>query len=75
MNITEHKITIENFHCLTIDDLRVLCPIIGDRLKLEDKVNSRKRSETDVCKTALRADFDSYDVATTKVRQLLCKIN
>lgn len=68
MNILEHKITIENFHRLSIEDLKVVCPIVGDRFLLEDEVKRRNNSEAVVCQTEYRTGYISIDVTTTKVR-------
>lgn len=36
--ILDHKITTQNLNRLTMADLQLLCPIIGDRLRLEEEI-------------------------------------
>lgn len=36
--VLDHEITLENFNRLTGEDLRLICPIIGQRIRLEDEM-------------------------------------
>lgn len=44
----EHKITMSNFPKITTDDLRLLCPVIGDRIRLEEVQRSMNMEKTGV---------------------------